>query len=56
MPWTNNLLAMVFHWFDIRPRGSSVLDSGDEMNFEAKRLLVQLQMDEEGSKMISMID
>lgn len=56
MPWTNNLLAMVFHGFDIRPRGSSVLDSGDEMNVEAKRLLVQLQMDEEGSRMISMID
>lgn len=56
MPWTNNLLAMIFHGFDSRARGSSILDSGDEMNIEAKRLLVQLQMDEEGSRMVSMVD
>lgn len=56
MPWTNNLLAMVFHGFDFRPRESSILDSGDEMNIEAKRLLVQLQMDEEGSRLVSMVD
>ncbi|KAE9370137.1 hypothetical protein N431DRAFT_509147 [Stipitochalara longipes BDJ] len=52
VPWTNNILAALFHGIDRRSSGHQVRETEDAMEDEARTLLVEFQLHEDGGRLV----
>jgi len=52
VPWTNNILAALFHGIDQRSSGQQVRETEDAMEDEARTLLVGFEPHEDGGRLV----